>query len=99
MVRQWQDLMHNKRYSQTYMTTPDFVKLADAYGMLGLRATNRKEISDVIEQARAHDGPVLCEFVVEPEMNVFPMVMPGKALSEMARRQPAALGTGMDAVK
>jgi acetolactate synthase-1/2/3 large subunit len=99
MVRQWQDLMHNKRYSQTYMTTPDFVKLADAYGMLGLRATNRKEMSDVIEQARAHDGPVLCEFVVEPEMNVFPMVMPGKALSEMARRQPAALGTGMDAVK
>ena len=99
MVRQWQDLMHNKRYSQTQMWTPDFVKLAEAYGILGLRATSRTEMTRIIDQARAHDGPVLCEFMVEPEMNVFPMVMPGNALSEMARRQPAALGTGMDAVK
>ncbi|MCL5994510.1 MAG: biosynthetic-type acetolactate synthase large subunit [Chloroflexi bacterium] len=99
MVRQWQDLIHNKRYSQTYMWTPDFVKLAEAYGILGLRATNRTDMIHIIDQARAHDGPVLCEFMVEPEMNVFPMVMPGSALSEMARRQPAALGTGMDAVK
>jgi acetolactate synthase I/II/III large subunit len=99
MVRQWQDLMHNKRYSQTQMWTPNFQKLADAYGIMGLKATTQTEMRQVIEQARAHDGPVLCEFVVEPEMNVFPMVMPGKALDEMARRQPAALGTGMDAVK
>ena len=99
MVRQWQDLMHNKRYSQTQMWTPNFQKLADAYGILGLHANTQTEMRQVIEQARAHDGPVLCEFVVEPEMNVFPMVMPGKALNEMARRQPAALGTGFDAVK
>jgi acetolactate synthase-1/2/3 large subunit len=99
MVRQWQDLMHNKRYSQTQMWTPDFRKLAEAYGILGLRATTQTEMRQVIEQARAHDGPALCEFVVEPEMNVFPMVMPGKALDDMARRQPAALGTGMDGVK
>jgi acetolactate synthase-1/2/3 large subunit len=99
MVRQWQDLMHNKRYSQTQMWTPNFQKLAEAYGLLGLRAATQTEMRQVIEQARAHDGPVLCEFVVEPEMNVFPMVMPGKALDDMARRQPAALGTGFDAVK
>lgn len=99
MVRQWQDLMHNKRYSATQMWTPDFQKLASAYGILGLRATTQTEMRDIIAQARAHDGPVLCEFVVEPEMNVFPMVMPGKALDDMARRQPAALGTGMDSVK
>ncbi len=99
MVRQWQDLMHNKRYSQTRMWTPDFQKLAEAYGILGLRATTQSEAKQVIAQARAHNGPVLCEFVVEPEMNVFPMVMPGKALDDMARREPAALGTGFDAVK
>ena len=99
MVRQWQDLMHNKRYSQTQMWTPNFQKLADAYGIKGLKATTQAEMRQIIAEARAHDGPVLCEFVVEPEMNVFPMVMPGKALNEMARRQPAALGTGMDAVK
>ncbi len=99
MVRQWQDLMHNKRYSQTQMWTPNFQKLAEAYGILGLRAASQTEMRRIIDQARAHDGPVLCEFVVEPEMNVFPMVMPGKALDEMARREPAALGTGMDGVK
>ena len=99
MVRQWQDLMHNKRYSQTQMWSPDFRMLARAYGMPGLYATTQSEARDVIAQARAHDGPVLCEFMVEPETNVFPMVMPGKALDEMARRQPAALGTGFDSVK
>ncbi|HEY3288806.1 MAG TPA: biosynthetic-type acetolactate synthase large subunit [Anaerolineae bacterium] len=99
MVRQWQDLMHNKRYSQTQMWTPNFQTLAAAYGIKGLKATTQAEMRQIIAEARAHDGPVLCEFVVEPEMNVFPMVMPGKALDEMARREPAALGTGMDAVK
>jgi acetolactate synthase-1/2/3 large subunit len=99
MVRQWQDLIHNKRYSQTQMWTPNFQTLAAAYGIKGLRATTQSEMRQIIAEARAHDGPVLCEFVVEPEMNVFPMVMPGKALDEMTRRQPAALGTGMDAVK
>ncbi len=99
MVRQWQELMHDKRYSATQMWTPDFQKLADAYGMLGLRATTLQETRDIIARARAHNGPVLCEFVVENETNVFPMVMPGKALNEMVRRQPAALGTGFETVK
>jgi acetolactate synthase-1/2/3 large subunit len=102
MVRQWQELMHNKRYSETYMWTPDFVKLAQAYGMCGMRATNMQETREVIQRAREHNGPALIEFVVESEFNVFPMIQPGKSLNEMTRRepiQPAALGSGMDALK
>ncbi len=98
MVRQWQELMHNRRYSAVEMWTPDFVKLAEAYGICGLRAHNLKTARDAIATARTHKGPVLIEFVVEKETNVFPMIQPGKSLNEMTRRpiQPAALGGGMD---
>jgi acetolactate synthase-1/2/3 large subunit len=101
MVRQWQELMHNHRYSAVEMWTPDFVKLADAYGICGLRATTPNEARQAIRHARAHKGPVLIEFVVEKETNVFPMIQPGKSLNEMTRRpiQPAALGSGMDFMK
>jgi acetolactate synthase-1/2/3 large subunit len=103
MVRQWQELMHNKRYSETQMLSPDFAKVAEAYGVRGLRARNLTEAREAIRTARAHDGPVLIEFVVESETNVFPMVQPGKSLNEMTRRegvreaiQPAALGGGFE---
>ena len=99
MVRQQQDLMCNKRYSQTDLWSPNFRKIADAYGMPGLYATTQSEAHDVIAQARAHDGPVVCEFQVEREMNVLPMVLPGKALNDMARREPAVLGNGFDTAK
>jgi acetolactate synthase-1/2/3 large subunit len=104
MVRQWQELMHNKRYSETHMLSPDFVKVAEAYGICGLRATNVKQARDIIKAARQHNGPVLMEFVVESETNVFPMVQPGKSLNEMTRReakviQPAALGGGFETVE
>ncbi len=99
MVRQWQELMHDKRYSSTQMWSPDFVKLAQAYGICGMRATTQAEAHDIIARAREHDGPVLMEFRVESETNVFPMIQPGKSLDEMTRRQPAALGGGMDEVK
>ncbi|PJF48710.1 MAG: biosynthetic-type acetolactate synthase large subunit [Chloroflexi bacterium] len=101
MVRQWQELMHNHRYSAVEMWTPDFVKLAQAYGMCGMRATNLKEAREVIRRAREHKGPALIEFVVEKETNVFPMIQPGKSLNEMTRRpiQPAALGGGMEFMK
>jgi len=102
MVRQWQELMHNKRYSETRMHSPDFVKVAEAYGICGLRAHNVKQAREIIKTARQHDGPVLMEFVVESETNVFPMVQPGKSLNEMTRREaiePAALGGGFEAVK
>ena len=100
MVRQWQELMNDKRYSSVNMWTPDFVKLADAYGIPAIRATTLKEARAAIEQARAHKGAFLIEFSVEQETNVFPMIQPGKSLNEMTRRpiQPAALGGGMDKV-
>jgi acetolactate synthase-1/2/3 large subunit len=89
MVRQWQELMHNRRYSATPITGPDLVKLADAYGILGLRAERKADVSPTIRRAREHAGPVLIDFRVEPEVNVFPMVQPGKALHEMVRRPKA----------
>ena len=72
-----------------------------AISMCGMRATTLKEAREVIQRAREHDGPVLIEFVVEKETNVFPMIQPGKSLNEMTRRpiQPAALGGGFDFMK
>ncbi len=100
MVRQWQELMHDKRYSSVNMWTPDFVKLAAAYSIPAIRATTIKEAREAVQAARAHKGAFLIEFMVEQETNVFPMIQPGKSLDEMTRRpiQPAALGGGMDLV-
>ncbi len=93
MVRQWQDLMYNRRYSATPLLNPDFVKLAEAYGICGMRATRQSEVAPVLRAARRHSGPVVMEFRVESEVNVFPMVQPGKALHEMVRRPlPEAIG-------
>ncbi len=86
MVRQWQELIHGKRYSEVAIKAPDFIKLADAYGIVGMRATKRSEVHDVIAEARSYGGPVLMDFVVEEEENVYPMVAPGKALNDMLRR-------------
>ncbi len=86
MVRQWQELIHGKRYSEVAITAPDFLKLADAYGIVGMRATKRSEVEEVIAEARSYAGPVLMDFVVDEEVNVYPMVAPGKALNDMLRR-------------
>jgi len=86
MVRQWQELIHGKRYSEVAIKAPDFLKLADAYGIVGMRATKRSEVEEVIAEARSFAGPVLMDFVVEEEENVYPMVAPGKALNDMLRR-------------
>ncbi len=82
MVRQWQELFYNKRYVATPISCPDFVKVAEAYGISGLRVTRREEVVPAIEQAMEHDGPFLIDFMVEPEENVFPMVPPGSAIAE-----------------
>ncbi len=82
MVRQWQDLFNEKRYSFVDMTTPDFVKLGEAYGISSFRATNKKEAREAIQKARAIQGPVLIEFMITKEENVFPMVPQGKSLGE-----------------
>ncbi len=84
MVRQWQQLFFNKRYSQTCMELPiDFVKLAEAYGATGLRAGKPEEVEDVIKKAFATKGPVIMEFKIAREENVLPMVPAGASLNEM----------------
>ena len=85
MVRQWQELMWNHRYSQTDINvgTPDFVKLAEAYGAVGLRATRPEEVRPVLEQAIATPKTVVIDFVVAREENVFPFVPPGAPLTKM----------------
>ncbi len=84
MVRQWQELFYNKRYSGTVMeVTPDFVELAKAYGAVGLRAKTKDEVEPVIKEALATDNIVLMDFVINREEGVFPMVPAGKATTEM----------------
>jgi len=81
MVRQWQDLFFRRRYVATPLSGPDFVKIAEAYGLPGIRVTRKGEVAAAIEKAMAYEGPFLIDFIVEPEENVYPMVPPGEALS------------------
>jgi len=84
MVRQWQELFYDKRYSSTVMDIrPDFVELAKAYGAVGLRATKVSEVEPVIREALSTSNIVLMDFVVSPEEGVYPMVPAGKANTEM----------------
>ncbi len=84
MVRQWQQLFFEKRYSQTCMELPiDFIKLAEAYGATGLRASKPEEVEEVIKKAFDTPGPVIMEFKVSREENVMPMVPAGAGLNEM----------------
>jgi len=86
MVRQWQEFFYDKRYAATPMLSPDFVKLAEAHGLTGLRVTSRSEVKDAIEQARATEGTVVIDFRVEQEDSVYPMVPTGADLADMIRR-------------
>jgi acetolactate synthase-1/2/3 large subunit len=86
MVRQWQEFFFEKRYAATPMTSPDFVKLADAHGIPAIRVTTPEEIAGAITFARENSGPVVVEFVVEKEESVYPMVATGSDLDEMIRR-------------
>ncbi|MCE5276189.1 MAG: biosynthetic-type acetolactate synthase large subunit [Deltaproteobacteria bacterium] len=84
MVRQWQSLFYKGRYSHTALTiSPDFVKLAEAYGAHGLRAREPSEVKDVITEALRIKGPVFVDFVVEPEEDVYPMVPAGAPINNM----------------
>ena len=83
MVRQWQDLFHEKNYSQVEITGPNLEKLAGAYGITGITVRTDAEIAPAIARARSIKGPVLLDFVVEPEANVYPIVPPGASNSEM----------------
>ena len=83
MVRQWQQLFYDRRYSQTPMFSPDFVKLAEAYGALGLRAEKPEEVEPVIREALNTRKPVLMDFRVAPEECVMPMVPAGAPMHKM----------------
>lgn len=86
MVRQWQELFYDKRYFATPMHGPDFVKIADAHGLTGLRVTQRSEVIPAIQKAQQTPGTVVIDFRVEKEDLVYPMVPNGAGLEEMIRR-------------
>jgi acetolactate synthase-1/2/3 large subunit len=86
MVRQWQEMFYEGRYVATPMRSPDFVKLAEAHGLTGLRVTRRAELEGVVAEARALPGSVLIDFRVEQEDSVYPMVPTGADLDQMIRR-------------
>ena len=83
MPRQWQELLYSRRYVASRLVGPDFVKLADAYGIPALRVKEKEEVVPAIEQAMADPGPFIIDFQVEPEENVYPMVPPGASLTEL----------------
>jgi len=88
MVRQWQQFFHGGRYSNTPILSPDYVKLAEAYGIPGWRVKQASEVTDALRQANAAPGPALVELVIEQEANVFPMIVPGGSLSEPLEAAP-----------
>ena len=85
MVRQWQELTYNKRYSSSYMDSlPDFVKLAEAYGHVGMRIEKKSNVEGALKEAiRLKDRTVFMDFQTDPEENVWPMVQAGKGITEM----------------
>ena len=89
MVHQWQDLFYDKDYFATvYSGNPDFVKLAAAYGITGLRVTRQEEVADAIQQAMETPGPVIVDFLVKESENVYPMIPAGGSIHEMMEEEP-----------
>jgi acetolactate synthase-1/2/3 large subunit len=82
MVRQWQELFYQNNIVATPLKNPDFVKLAEAFGVRGLRAERKDQVVPVIQQAMEHDGPVVIDFRVKYDENCYPMVAPGASLDE-----------------
>jgi acetolactate synthase-1/2/3 large subunit len=99
MVRQWQELFHQRRYAATPISSPDLVTLAHAHGLVGLRVTERRHVEDAILRAESEPGTVIVDFRVDQEQCVYPMVAPGAAIHNMIRK-PASerfVETGADA--
>jgi acetolactate synthase I/II/III large subunit len=89
MVRQWQETFYEKRYSQSLLSLqPDFMKLAESYGIKGIRLKTQEEVDSYLQDALLSDEPVLVECLVNPSENVYPMVAPGKGLHEMIGVKP-----------
>ncbi len=100
MVRQWQELFHDRRYSATPMLSPDFVKVAEAYGIPGICVRHQSQVEDAIDAAYATDGPMLLEFQVEREVNVYPDGRAGRLDQRMItirkQRQSRAVSRSRD---
>ncbi|PKB80192.1 MAG: acetolactate synthase, large subunit, biosynthetic type [SAR202 cluster bacterium Io17-Chloro-G9] len=90
MVHQWQDLFYERDYFSTiYTGNPDFVKLAEAYGITGIRVTGKDQVAGAIQQALETPGPVVVDFVVKQDENVYPMIPAGESVNEMLEQPPA----------
>src|SRR5690606_4465719 len=86
MVRQWQQLFHDKRYSFVNISSPDYVKVAEGYHIPGQRIDTREDLHQALETMLAHDGAYVLEIMVGRENNVFPMVPQGSSVSEIRRK-------------
>jgi acetolactate synthase I/II/III large subunit len=83
MIKQWQDLFYDRRYSQSPMKNPNFAAMAEAFGIKGIRCDDKKKVPAVVDEMLSHPGPVVVDFFVEPNEHVYPMVPSGKGLHEM----------------
>src|SRR5690606_14542561 len=97
MVRQWQEFFDERRYAATPLVNPDFVKLAEAFGLKARQVTTRADVVPAVREAREHRGTVVLDFRVEQEDSVYPMVPAGNDLHRMIRRPSAIVETGADA--
>src|SRR5690625_2138162 len=84
MVRQWQESFYEERYSESLLDmNPDFVKLAESYGIKGMKVRKEQQVESPLEEIFAYDGPVVVDFRIVRSEKVFPMISPGKGISEM----------------
>ena len=97
MIRQWQEFFYERNYEASPILSPNFVKLADAFGIRAIAVTQRSQVVPTVEMAHQHKGPVLIDFQVEQEDSVYPMVAAGAALHEMIRRPNPIVETAADA--
>lgn len=99
MVRQWQQIFYDRRYTGTPIVSPDFVKLADAYGIPAITVRKPGEVNEAYELAHRTPGPFLIDFRVKEEVNVYPMVAPGAAVDELIRRPKPAVVQGYSGIE
>jgi len=97
MIRQWQEFFYDRNYEASPILSPNFVKLADAFGIRSVAVTQRSQVVPTVEMAHKHKGPVLIDFQVEQEDSVYPMVAAGASLHEMIRRPNPIVETATDA--
>jgi len=96
MVRQWQEFFYDKNYQAASLLSPDFAKIAEAYGITSHSVSSRRDAQRAIQMVREYDGPALIDFRVEQEDSVYPMVPAGAALNEMIRRPSPIVESAMD---